>query len=379
MDRGLDPWSRMPDTPRSQEPTLEGSIRITLARRGVAVTQARIDSSRPQLAQRILAGRAPQQAVRLAGQIFSLCGQAQARAAYLACAAARGEAGDADPAGDGRVLRELAREHAWRLLIDWPARAGRPADAEALLLLGRAGGDAGALAARLDEILTDRLLGESAHTWLARDAVGLADWVGRGATLTARLFADLGGGPDLGAVATPLLPPLRELGAAGLADLARRALDRPDFCAIPDWRGAPAETGAIARCQDEPRIVDWQARRGRGAGARMLARLIELARLPERLRRGGQPVALAAGWGEGLGAAGVETSRGLLLHAVQLKDERIVQYRILAPTEWNFHPDGPLVRALAALPADAELEARARLVAQALDPCVGYALEVIDA
>jgi hypothetical protein len=369
----------MPDLTIHPDGALEGSIRVTLTRRGTAVGRVGIDSSRPQLAQRLMAGRAPDQVVRLAGQIFSLCGQAQALAARLACAAAGGDAGAADPLADGGVLLELAREHAWRLLIDWPSQAGEAAEPQALLLLGRAGRQASALATSLEDILAERLLGEPAPVWLARDAAGLADWIGRGATLAARLFAGLGTGPDLGATACPLLPTLAELGTEGVAALARRAMDQPDFCATPDWRGLPAETGAIARCQHEPWIADWQLRRGRGAGARMLARLLELARLPEHLRRGGGPPALAATLDDGLGAAVVETSRGLLLHAVQLKDERVVQYRTLAPTEWNFHPAGPLAQALADLPADGALKARARFVAQALDPCVGYALEVIDA
>ena len=64
-----------------------------------------------------------------------------------------------------------------------------------------------------------------------------------------------------------------------------------------------------------------------------------------------------------------EMARGLLLHWVQLDAEGAVQdYRVLAPTEWNFHPDGALGRAVAAL---APLEtAAARALAAAFDPCV---------
>jgi len=62
-------------------------------------------------------------------------------------------------------------------------------------------------------------------------------------------------------------------------------------------------------------------------------------------------------------------ARGLLLHWVQLDGDGAVRdYRVLAPTEWNFHPDGALARAVAAL-APVDLDA-ARLLAAAYDPCV---------
>ena len=79
---------------------------------------------------------------------------------------------------------------------------------------------------------------------------------------------------------------------------------------------------------------------------------------------------------EGLGA--VQTARGLLLHRARLADGRVADYQIVAPTEWNFHPDGALVRGLRTIVADdgATLEQRTRLAVQALDPCVAFRIEV---
>jgi len=46
---------------------------------------------------------------------------------------------------------------------------------------------------------------------------------------------------------------------------------------------------------------------------------------------------------------------------------------VLAPTEWNFHPEGVAAQALAALPPDMPgLAARVRLLMAALDPCVPF-------
>jgi Ni,Fe-hydrogenase I large subunit len=111
----------------------------------------------------------------------------------------------------------------------------------------------------------------------------------------------------------------------------------------------------------------------------MLARLLELARLPAWLRQPENAVWRAWALPDQTGVAGVETSRGLLLHLVRLANGKIDQYRIIAPTEWNFHPAGPLAEALADLPADARLDTRARQVALSLDPCVEYGINLEDA
>jgi coenzyme F420-reducing hydrogenase alpha subunit len=69
------------------------------------------------------------------------------------------------------------------------------------------------------------------------------------------------------------------------------------------------------------------------------------------------------------------------MHRVELADGLVAGYRILAPTEWNFHPAGVVVAGLAGsnlarLPDDAELKRRAALYITAVDPCVAYDLIV---
>jgi coenzyme F420-reducing hydrogenase alpha subunit len=369
--------------------SLEGRIDIRLTRHGDAVRDVEIRSSRPQLAQKLMAGRGPEEAADLAGLIFSLCGKAQKVAAQAACEAARDliPGRDAQRQRERGVLVELGQEHAWRLLLNWPEQAGRERnlspDMPSLLRLRQNAADPLLFADALENLMQTTLLGEPAGEWLARDIDGFDSWRRDARTLVAKLFADLGEGPDLGAVQVPLLPPLTFMDASLAADLARLALDDAAYCAAPLWHGAPAETGALARMADHPMLAGWIARRGRGAGARLLARLIELAELPQRLRAdpGQSPdsrVVRAWPLGENAGMAGVETSRGLLLHVVRLQDGRIADYRIVAPTEWNFHPAGPLAQALRALEAGPGLESRARLVSQALDPCVAYGVELVE-
>ena len=86
-----------------------------------------------------------------------------------------------------------------------------------------------------------------------------------------------------------------------------------------------------------------------------------------------QAGALALGPGEGM--AWTEMARGLLVHWVRLEGaahERVAAYRVLAPTEWNFHPHGVLASALQALPAGAAANDAAARLAVAFDPCVRF-------
>jgi Ni,Fe-hydrogenase I large subunit len=56
----------------------------------------------------------------------------------------------------------------------------------------------------------------------------------------------------------------------------------------------------------------------------------------------------------------------------------IRHYQIVAPTEWNFHPQGSLSQMLHGLQAldETELRQQAQALITALDPCVAYQLEI---
>ncbi len=77
------------------------------------------------------------------------------------------------------------------------------------------------------------------------------------------------------------------------------------------------------------------------------------------------------------GLGQVEAARGRLLHRIQLDGERIRRYQIVAPTEWNFHPQGVVAQSLKTLSGDNEqIEQQARLLINEIDPCVTYQLSV---
>ena len=117
---------------------------------------------------------------------------------------------------------------------------------------------------------------------------------------------------------------------------------------------------------------------------RSAARLVELALLTDELRNGivdpGTSDSVESGpcVGPGIGISQVEAARGRLVHRAELAAGRVANYKILAPTEWNFHPKGVLAGSLLGLAAGntADLQQRAQLLINAIDPCVGYQLRI---
>jgi Ni,Fe-hydrogenase I large subunit len=79
------------------------------------------------------------------------------------------------------------------------------------------------------------------------------------------------------------------------------------------------------------------------------------------------------------------TARGLLMHEARLAPDAsaghvVSRYALCAPTEWNFHPLGPLPRWLEGAAAGSAAEARSLLLraAGALDPCVECRVVIVD-
>jgi hypothetical protein len=263
----------------------------------------------------------------------------------------------------------MVDEYLFRLLIDWPSAAGETPDAATVAQARRLSRES------LCELAAQRVFAQSPAAWLARSDVDA--WTAAGATLPARLLgALLKQAPRLGRSDVALMPQAsREaIACSVIAPMARC----PDYAQAPTWNGQAVETGALARVTSHPIVAALVARDGNTAAARMTARLVELALLLAR-EASVWADGFATAVGEGVGA--VQTARGLLVHRARVDDGRIADYRIVAPTEWNFHPDGALAHGLRGLAAndESEVRTRARVAVQALDPCVACSIEVAHA
>jgi hypothetical protein len=243
-----------------------------------------------------------------------------------------------------------------------------------------------ALGAGLSRLAAQSIYGMPPTAWLDLATLPALDaWTARGATACATLLATmLAEMPALGRSVVGLMPvPRRET----LLTVVVPALDRdPDYARMPTWEGLPVETSALARVRGHPLVSALADATGHTAAARFVARLVDLALLLTEIneaspREGALPWVQGFTVGDADGMAAVQTARGLLVHRARIDGGRVADYRIVAPTEWNFHPNGALAQGLADLPARSrrELHQHARLAVQALDPCVACQVEIADA
>jgi hypothetical protein len=362
----------------------EGVLRVGLRVDGARVVQVRISSSRPDIARQLLSGRSRAEAVAMVPRLFSICARSQAAASELACAAAAGE-----PVAEAILARardsvsaETLRETAWRTLLEWPKTIGElPGEAAIAAARGALTGPVGGSG----EAIALAAFGSSAEEWLALQTLpALQRWADQGRTATARFVRHAlddddaaAGTQPAQAMATVALLATPEQ-ASTLVELAQAIEADPAFARRPIWRGAAAETGALARWQSDALLRSLMQRCHSRVPARFVARLHELALL---LAGRGSAALGATALPDGSGLAWIENARGLLVHRLRLVQGRTADYRIVAPTEWNFHPDGALPAAILDTPAH-DLDALHRHVSvlvDSLDPCVACSVEVEDA
>lgn len=164
--------------------------------------------------------------------------------------------------------------------------------------------------------------------------------------------------------------------------------DKPDaytWCKAPRYGGEVAETGALARqlVAGQPLLRDIVACHGGSVTARILARMIEVARIIPAMEQWakalqpGEPFCIPAPLPETGESAGlIEAARGTLGHWLSVRRGRIDRYQIIAPTTWNFSPrdtagqPGPLELALVGLPAGDGAQPTVQHVVRSFDPCM---------
>jgi len=170
-------------------------------------------------------------------------------------------------------------------------------------------------------------------------------------------------------------------------------LPDPDKAGAYTWNKAPRlggeviETGAIARqlAGGNPLVRDAVTRHGGTVYTRVLARLLELARVVPMMEawlqdiRPGEPFCVPSNLpenGRGIGLS--EAARGCLGHWVEVQRGRIANYQIVAPTSWNFSPrdaagiPGALEQALVGAPVieGEKTPISVQHIVRSFDPCM---------
>ncbi|WP_428419730.1 hypothetical protein [Methylibium sp.] len=352
-------------------------------------------STRPELTDMLTRGRPAAAVADILASLYSLCGHAHRLCARRAVAAASANV-DTEPSDTGAALQQgTLREHLRRLWMDWPRQLAAAPRCAAFCdqALGQlqhcpafaapsfpAAPDQGEAIPGLLHWLQQTVLRMPPDQWLAaweRDPrAWLLAWGRQSEGWMAELLREI---QSIGDSAVPSRNLRAHADAASLREIADSLRCVAAFTRQPQWRNECADTGPWSRLnQPAGMALDTPWLR---LGAR-LAEAVRLA-LPDEPRRCGTQWlasgALALGPGEGL--AWVEMARGLLVHHVQLDgegdDARIAACRVLAPTEWNFHPQGALAFALERLPSRVTPEVRREVgvLMAAYDPCVPFEIE----
>lgn len=393
--------------------SIEGKLGIELLCRDKRIRQVRILSSRPLLLPLLFEGKRVTEVLQTIPLLYGICATAQASAAATACRQALGLGVDERTrlAESLLVCLETAREHLWRVLIDWPAFTGEAVERPQLPGLSRLVPDAqqalfdraasaftlqpvaqfdphtlAGLVDRLSHTLELAVFGIPAANWCDMESAHeLEAWIAAKGTPSARYLAQLRdtGMAQLGKTSIASLPAID-------AEPLHRCLAQDDadrFIARPQWHETPRETSSLTRQSEHPLIRAMQPRYGRGLLTRLTARLLELASIPhhlnsivQRLDQEIEPESVPQATAEpGSGLGVVEAARGRLIHRACVAGEAIQRYQILAPTEWNFHPAGLVAEGLLGLPGgdESSLRRQARLFINAVDPCVDYGIEFV--
>lgn len=361
--------------------SFDGQISVEIERisqNSGRVSRVAITSGRRTDISSFLHGRSTQEAISMLPMVFNICGKAHALAARQAC-------GEPVDSGCLSVLCENAREHILRIITGWNVQNGSDIPKADLANIIN-------IVARMDALAIDDLVGirhiikvvrrflnkhifhMPVEQWLELHSDGqLVSWAENTPSVAGKFIEQiyLNDWQGVGAVPPQFLP---EISGNQLGEKMHTAA-AGDFVSRPQWLGQCCETGPLARNRTHRLVKTLIEKYGAGLLARQVARLVELAKIPGQMEAHlthPQPAPTATGFGQ------VETARGRLLHSAIVQAGVIRDYKILAPTEWNFHPQGVLHESLWALQADdaSKIQQLGKMLIEAIDPCVGYELRV---
>jgi len=380
--------------------TVPGELIINLNQHQNRVDSS-ISSSRPTHAARLFTGKSIEQTIQTLPLLFSICGKAQTITAVRAI-----ESAQQRPATDAieshrqaLVTLESLREHSLHILKDWPIFINeevRYSDISTIssdfntifwsidfkqLLNSRLKSkditsEQKRIWQRYKENLIKLIFADSQVDWNPSTLEQIDDWAEKQQTTAGRLIYWLQQQPwqHAGSSTISLLPDIDQ------AQLITRLCNKQEnFVAQPDWQSQCYESSWLNQQQHQPLVSQAIAQFGNGIYTRLIARLITVAELIKQLdifftdqQHLNSPISKQTG------LAHIDAARGRLTHYVELEADTIIDLHILAPTEWNFHPQGVAAHSLRSLDnSDVDLlRLQADLLIHAIDPCVGYQLHI---
>lgn len=332
---------------------LTPEIRITPGDAGVSIFQRRPTVTG------LLTGMSLEEAVIRIPLLLPICGKAQGIAAQRAASAAREQDEPYAEEHTAQLWREQALAAAWRLAIDWPGLVGRGKEIP-LLKSAQQAADPESLATELLNFLPGLITVEDLETllgWLERSDCTAATVI--------RRARDLEFGVE--APHAPRLASGQELQGMALAAMAHEPFDPLSPL------GAGVEVGPLAMCRHPLVEVTGNSELFGALSRRLVAQLLDTLVIAGHLLDERSTYPLSA-WplGDRVGLGRANTARGPVFHRVALdEDDRVRDWRVLAPTDWHFAADGPLVHEAGRLDGDNDMLA---LLVAGFDPCAPWSI-----
>ncbi len=390
--------------------SIQGELTITLS---PSHGTCRIRSTRPLQVGRLFAGKSIAYTLEKIPLLFSICAKAQAISTVRAIESAIATPASAtiESQREGLIALESLREHCLRLLLDWPAYINEDIDratlshvAQGINHLMQALEPQSVLSCRPSEsahtqephqelwqgfsqTLERSLFASTVEEWLDSIHHSVNNWAAQQQTQTARFMHWLQQ-KDWKNLGASHLAEAEVIGGDGVISdqelVARLLKEQEGFTSQPDWQGNCQEFSWFSNQKHHAVIAQLSASCGNGLYTRMLARLVEVADLMQKLQRFFmQGALLQPTLSTEKGLAHTEAARGRLTHYIELENQTVKQLIILAPTEWNFHPKGVAQQSLQDLLVNRAtknneilLKQQADLMVHAIDPCVGYQLQI---
>ncbi|MCP3849201.1 MAG: hypothetical protein GY694_03020 [Gammaproteobacteria bacterium] len=397
---------------------IEGFLDIQLVMKNSEVNAVEIRSSRPVNASRVFIGKNINESLTMLPLLFSICGVAQACAGVRACEQALGlEVSESlEQVRDKLVNMETLREHLWRILLDWPILLNKgmiekksisqqvntqemseiiqyqkhyrqllTADSNPFLLeqaVSSVRTESCQPINKLYQLLEKSIFAISPAQWLEIDTIEkLQHWFESSATIAAQFIKKIHQNQwqSLGRNNVKGLFTLQT--EAVNIDTLVAQFDNENFVKLPQWHNKCYETSSLT-CVDSTLLQLLRFKWGNGLMSRLVARLTAMAQIITGLIDNTDNPMSAMSQEKydinGDGISIVSAARGLLVHHISVEQEKIKKYQILAPTEWNFHPQGVVAQSLAGLQGDEEqIKIQAELLINTIDPCVGYNFHIV--
>lgn len=374
---------------------LAGRLAITVQYDGTTIRDLHICSSRPHQLTRLLEGRSREEVTAIVPLLFSLCSTAQSVASLTALESNN----KVKPCLDVSIARtvliylESARELCLRLVKDWLPGSDLINTTRLMQFYQSASSQLNwALQLQSNDLMPSKgqTKPEFCYDALIHNLEVLLSPVTESCH-NGRLVAKTSN-----AISRLVLDTEAEFSTINLYDpslplevtpsyLAHKLRDKDSllFCSRPE-----VENGAISRCAEssvwtrnrDSVLVQQSREQGyHPLNQRFFALINELSLLPKKIG-----VAVSSGVSvveplEVVGLAKVPAARGDLIHYIEQTPgaEGIDKYRIVAPTEWNFHPKGTLVSMLTGVNVSREtLRPLVEKLILAIDPCVAYDIQI---